>query len=484
MVKNILNNWFIKYSFLSITLSLVLFFAYYYQLIPMSIAGSIDIDITNNMGFKSGGGRSLGYPYFMNFVSLFSDNILILRFSQLFLFSLSIVILSREFYLLTKSKVASYLLGTSIFLNVKVSKYCFAITEEALFIPLIIIVTSLIIRVCRKFNIKNVILLSLMVGLLASTRPIGVVFFPVLLIIFLLNLPKIKGKLLLYLGAFIVPFIILIASENYLYLLHEKSDYRTRTIGVNLIGKTPQMAINKPKNSSYPSLSNLIYDKGLVIRKIIDSQDSFALKQYFRNVLAVEYHDLGTMDEDISNEIGKYSKEQKNHNRDEVTQGVFIEYLQENFGKYFEITMLNYIANWHLSEILTEGNLFKLKEFTNSELYKSIPKSIDIGLNDHIKVLARHAKYATYAKIFMITAFVFTVVMLSIGLFRFFSSVDKAKVPPFDLLLIIFPLSLHGYLLAISLIINVQMRFILTFWPIIMVIFSMSLLKIMQVRKV
>jgi hypothetical protein len=276
----------------------------------------------------------------------------------------------------------------------------------------------------------------------------------------------------------------LIASENYLYLLHEKSDYRTRTIGVNLIGKTPQMAINKPKNSHYPSLSNLIYDKGLVIRKIIDSQDSFALKQYFRNVLAVEYHDLGTMDEDISNEIGKYSKEQKNHNRDEVTQGVFIEYLQENFGKYFEITMLNYIANWHLSEILTEGNLFKLKEFTNSELYKSIPKSIDIGLNDHIKVLARHAKYATYAKIFMITAFVFTVVMLSIGLFRFFSSVDKAKVPPFDLLLIIFPLSLHGYLLAISLIINVQMRFILTFWPIIMVIFSMSLLKIMQVRKV
>jgi hypothetical protein len=450
----------------------------------VSIAGSIDIDITKDMEFRSGGGRSLGYPYFMHFVSLFSDNILILRFSQLFLFSLSIVILSREFYLLTKSKVASYLLGTSIFLNVKVSKYCFAITEEALFIPLIIVITSLIIRVCRKLNIKNIILLSLMVGLLASTRPIGIVFFPVLLIIFLLNLPKIRGKIFLYLGVFIVPFIILVVSENYLYLFHEKSDYRTRTIGVNLIGKTPQIAINKPKDSSYPSLSNLIFDKGLVIRKIIDSQDNFALQQYFRNMLAVEYHDLGTMDKDLSDEIGKYSKEQKHNSRDEVTQGVFMEYLKENPWKYFEITMFNYMANWHLSEILTKDNLSKLKEFSNGDLYKGIPKNMDISLNDHIKVLGRHAKYAIYAKIFMITVFIFTIAMLLIGLFRFFSPIDKEKIPPFDLLLIIFPLSLHGYLLAISLIINVQMRFILTFWPIIMVIFLMLLFKIMQVRKV
>ena len=483
MIKNILNNWHIKYIFLSVVLSLLLFSSYYYQLIPVSIAGSIDIDITKDMGFRSGGGRSLGYPYFMHFVSLFSDNILILRFSQLFLFSLSIVILSREFYLLTKSKVASYLLGTSIFLNVKVSKYCFAITEEALFIPLIIIITSLIIRVCRKFNIENVILLSLMVGLLASTRPIGLVFFPVLLIIFLLNLPKIRENFFLYLGVFIVPFIILVVSENYLYLFHEKSDYRTRTIGVNLIGKTPQMAINKPKNSHYPSLSNLIYDKGLVIRKIIDSQDSFALKQYFRNVLAVEYHDLGTMDEDIRNEIGKYSKEQKNNNRDEITQGVFVEYLHENLGKYFEITIFNYLANWHLSEILTEGNLYKLEGFTSSKLYKSIPKSMDIGLNDHIKTLARHTKYAAYAKIFMITTFVVTIVMLVLSLFNFIKLDDKSKAQPIDLLLIIFPLALHGYLLAISLIINVQMRFILTFWPVIMLIFALVLVKTIELKK-
>jgi len=46
MIKNILNNWHIKYIFLSVVLSLLLFSSYYYQLIPVSIAGSIDIDIT------------------------------------------------------------------------------------------------------------------------------------------------------------------------------------------------------------------------------------------------------------------------------------------------------------------------------------------------------------------------------------------------------------------------------------------------------
>jgi hypothetical protein len=483
--KTIFNNWYVKYGLtLAILSSSLLFFTFYYQFIPLSITGSMDLDIAKDIKFDNAVGRSLGYPYFMHFVSLFSENILILKFFQLFLFSFSIIFLSREFYFLTSNKAMSFILGMTILLNVKVSKYGFTVTEEALFIPLIIIITSLIIRVCININIRNVILLSLMVGLLVSIRPIGIVFVPVLFIIFLLNLPKIRKKKILYLSAFIVPLIILTTLENYLFLMHTESDYRARTIGVNLIGKTPQMAINKPKNSHYPSLSNLIYDKGMVVRKIIDSQDSFALKQYFRNVLAVEYHDIGSMDKDMHNEIGKYSKRQKHHSREEVTQGIFNEYLEENFSKYFEITMFNYLANWHLSEILTEGDLSKLKEFTNSRLYKDMPKSMDIGLNHHIKVLSRHAKYAVYAKIFMITVFIVSVVIFVLGLFNFLSSADKTKVSPFDLLLIIFPLSLHGYLLAISLIINVQMRFILTFWPIIMVIFSLLLLKIMQVRKV
>jgi hypothetical protein len=484
VVKNILNNWYVRCNLLSVVLSLLLFFAYYYQIVPVSITGSIDIDITKDMEFRGGVDRSLGYPYFMHFISLFSENILILKFFQLFLLSFSIIFLSREFYFLTSNKTISFILGMTIFLNVKVSKYGFTITEEALFIPLIIIIASLVIRVCMNINIRNVVLLSLMVGLLVSIRPIGIVFVPALFIIFLLNLPKIRKKSILYLSAFIVPLIILITLENYLFLMHAESDYRSRTIGVNLIGKTPQMAINKPKNSYYPSLSNLIYDKGLVIRKIIDSQDSFALKQYFRNVLAVEYHDIGTMDKDISDEIGRYSIEQKNHSRGEVTQGIFTEYLQENFSKYFEITALNYLANWHLSEILTKSDLSKLKEFTNSKMYENMPKSMDIRLDHHIKVLSRHTKYAVYAKIFMIATFIVSIVMLVLGLFKFLNSTDKEKVHPFYLLSIIFPLLLHGYLLAISLIINIQMRFILTFWPIIMIIFIMALFKIMKVQKV
>ena len=483
MNKYILNNWYIRYGFFPVILSSALFFAYYYQFIPTSIAGSIEIDITKDMGSKASISRSLGYPYLMWFTSTFSDDILVLRFFQLFLFSFSIVVLSREFYLLTKSKLMSYLLGISIFLNVKVSKYCFAITEEALFIPLIIIVTSLIIRVCRNLNIGNIILLSIVVGLLASTRPIGVVFIPALLIIFLLNLPRIKRKYLLYLGALMTPFIVLTISENYLYLLHAESDHRSRTIGVNLIGKVPQIAVNKPESSFYASLSDLIYEKGVVIRKIIDSQDSFALKQYFRNVLAVEYHDLGSMDEDLSNEIGRYAKEQKYHSREEVTQGIFIEYLKENFIKYFQITALNYVANWQLSEVLTRSDLSKLKEFTNSKLYKSMPKSMNIRLDHHINTLTRHAIYAIYAKIFMFILFIITNIMLILGLFKFFNSADKSEVSPFVLLSIVLPLSLHGYFLAISLIINAQMRFILTFWPIMMVIFIIALSKMVKIRK-
>jgi hypothetical protein len=117
-------------------------------------------------------------------------------------------------------------------------------------------------------------------------------------------------------------------------------------------------------------------------------------------------------------------------------------------------------------------------------MYENMPKSMDIRLDHHIKVLSRHTKYAVYAKIFMIATFIVSIVMLVLGLFKFLNSTDKEKVHPFYLLSIIFPLLLHGYLLAISLIINIQMRFILTFWPIIMIIFIMALFKIMKVQKV
>ncbi len=45
------------------------------------------------------------------------------------------------------------------------------------------------------------------------------------------------------------------------------------------------------------------------------------------------------------------------------------------------------MANWQLSEVLTRSDLSRLKEFTNSKLYKSAPKSMNIGLDHHIKTL-------------------------------------------------------------------------------------------------
>jgi len=72
---------------------------------------------------------------------------------------------------------------------------------------------------------------------------------------------------------------------------------------------------------------------------------------------------------------------------------------------------------------------------------------------------------------------------LVLSLFNFIKLDDKSKAQPIDLLLIIFPLALHGYLLAISLIINVQMRFILTFWPVIMLIFALVLVKTIELKK-
>ena len=88
------------------------------------------------------------YSYFTIFLAKFSNTLVLTRYTQLFFLVFSISFLSLEFYNLTKNKFFSILLFLSITLNIKFMKLGNFIYEDALYLPVLVLILALLI----KFN--------------------------------------------------------------------------------------------------------------------------------------------------------------------------------------------------------------------------------------------------------------------------------------------------------------------------------------------
>ncbi|SFV53136.1 hypothetical protein MNB_SUP05-5-838 [hydrothermal vent metagenome] len=465
---------------ISIILTGILYVVFYSGLLPQSVVGEmISNTITlsyNPVCLSENYCRSLGHDFLQKIFLVFNANGLIFIFAQVLLFSFSCVFLAKEFYKLTNQKILSYLLLFSIFLNPKVFKYAFTISEEGVFIPLIAIVVALIIKFSRKKDINILLVLSFIIGLAITIRPAAYAMVPLLLIILFVYWQFFKGiriKTFLYL---FVPLVLLVSAESYLYYSNNSKDRET-TAGVMLLGKTPLIGINKPLISKYPELSNTIYERGKLVRKTVDSIDDFSLQQYLRNIFNPIYHDLGGLYQPIAQKIEFYK--QQFGTRDTVTQGIFKEYAKENPLATIEIIGLNFVGLWQLSEILTTeqrkvfSNWLK-QDYINDNYHKE-------RIKYHFSVIKKFAKFAKVAKIVMFILLLATIYLFIRGFLNIFVALKNKKIiDAVSFSSFIFPVMLNGYFLLVAIMINVQMRFILTYWSVLMVILFLTIYLILN----
>lgn len=471
-----------KYYLLgSIVLTGVLYAIFYSGVLPHSLLGDITGSYVLNYDYVCNSShycRSLGYPFLQNIFLFFQANASVFIFFQVFLFSFSCIFLATEFYKLTHQKILSYFLFFSIFLNPKVFKYTFSISEEGVFISLIAIVTALIIKFSRKKDINILLILSFIIGIAITIRPSGYAMLPLLFIILLFywNFLKIK-KVKLFLFLF-TPVFLLITGESYLYHSNNLQDRET-TLGVILLGKIPLIAINKPKNTQYPKLSKITYERGVKVREEIDNVDSFILKQYLRNVFNGSYQDLGSLYKPMSNEIMEYKKEFGS--RDKVTSGLFKEYALVNPWETLKAVGLTFIGLWQLSEVLSLENRNKLVAFY--QLKPINDKYHQEKVKSYLDSIKNHTKLAKITKFIMFLLLSATIILFSYGVLNL-TKKRTQKITAIDFSTFIFPVMLNGYFLLIAIIAIVEMRFILTYWSVLMVIFFLVIhLLLKQFRK-
>lgn len=243
--------------------------------------------------------------------------------------------------------------------------------------------------------------------------------FPILIIIFIIFFSEFNKSKTKFLIALFLPVIFLISFESYLYHANNTKERET-TAGVMLLGKTPLIGLNKPQNSKYPKLSNIIYERGKKVRRIVNSSDDFHIRQYLRKPLDASYHDLGNLYKPIAKKISEYKKIYGT--RDSVTKGVFKEYLIANLVEAIKLISLNFIGLWQLSEILTTEGVDKYMSWRiNNKIDDKYHKE---KLDNFFNVIKSHAKFA---KITMTIILLATVYLFIYGVLKNFKSFKNSK---------------------------------------------------------
>jgi len=409
------------------------------------------------------------YSYFTIFLAKFSNTFFLTRYTQLFFLVFSISFLSLEFYNLTKNKFFSILLFLSITLNIKFMKLGYFIYEDALYLPVLVLILALFIRLVNKFSLKTLGFCSLSCGMLASIKLSGITIFPILILLLFFFYNK-RRNFFLILGFAFIPFFLVIFLENYLYFVNE--DKRSRATAIGLSGKLPIISVNENPSSKYPQIYNYLKNKGEHLREIVAKQSNFSNKLYTQHILVTAYQDFSSINDrkDLEEYFELFNAHLgENHgpyDRQKLLEDIFLDSLKVNKLKFVQLTLDTYFGFWTLGEILTKKNLNKLYLFASSDFFNTLDPYIQGNLLLNINIAKMHEPISIPSKLVCFFINLVSLILFCVSFFKIFVKKNKNDIYLIGLITSFYT---HLYYVSISMA-NVSFaRYFLTMWPTLMI---------------
>ena len=412
--------------------------------------------------------RTSFYSYFTILLSQISDNIFLTRYVQLFLLILSISFLSLEFFNLTKNKFFSVLLFLSITLNIKFIKLSHLLYEDALYLPFLITVLALLIRVVNNFTFIALGLFSLACGILASIKLSGITIFPFLILLLFFIYNK-NTKLFSLLKFAFIPFILMLMLENYLYFSNEEKRVRATIYAIS--GKLPIISIKDNPNSKYPEIYNVIQKEGEMIRNAISQQPNFSTKLFAQHIFTTAHQDFGLKSEWKESEkfLNLFNENLPENHTDYdkiiLLQNIFIDSLKANKIEFIKITMLTYFGFWNLTEIISQKNLTNLELFISNDFFNSLPESVKLHFSKAVDKAQLHVSLSAPSLIISFLLNSISIVLLLMSFFQIFIKKNKNGLYILGLLMAIYT---HLYYFSVALVNVAFARYFVTAWPMLM----------------
>ena len=395
--------------------------------------------------------RNLTYEFFKFFFSIFSNNPYVVYFFQLFLFSYSCLYLIEKIKFKKKDTILKFIFFLIIFSNPKVFKYCFSLTEEALFISLITICLGLFIHIFTKYSLKNFVILSFLLGITYAVRPAGIFLILLPIIIFYRNFNLIKLRIILIIILLLMPLQI---NNAIFYKIH--SIQQPSFFWGTILGKIPLFA----QKINLENKNNIEFQKILIKlnQQIYDDLEilkTHTLKQFHRNS-SIELFKTAEVAGEVK--IIKNYLETKELHSNEIIKETFYDLLKVNYISFIKELFLNYLGIWELREILTKKNHDKYNNYLNKKSINFYEKY------NHILQSTTHPNIIViFAKIFMLFFFLINLLIF----YNYVVNYKKNDDALYKDLQFYFILLINFYFIVVCISTNVQTRLILTIWPII-----------------
>lgn len=467
------------------SLSISYFFLIFFNIInsPNVFFGQVESEQTLNY-LPCCGIRTSFYSYFTIFLAKFSNTFFLTRYTQLFFLVFSISFLSLEFYNLTKNKFFSILLFLSITLNIKFMKLGNLFYEDALYLPVLVLILALLIKLINKFSLKTLGLLSLLGGALASIKLSGITIFAIfILLLFLYNKRK---NFFLMLGFAFIPFFLVILLENYLYFSNE--DKRSRATIFAISGRLPIISVNENPSSKYPQIYNYLKNKGEHLREIVSKQSNFSNKLYTQHILVTAYHNFGLRLENDQQDLDEYlelfnthlGENRELYERHKLLEDIFLDSLKANKLKFVQLTLDTYFGFWTLGEILTKKNLNKLYLFASSDFFNTLDPYIQETLLYNINIAKIHAPISIPSKLVCFFVNLASLILFCTSFFKIFVKKSKNNI---YLIGLITSFYIHLYYVSISAANAFYARYFLTAWPMLMISLFLLIFLFFQKRQ-
>ena len=440
LVKNNINYFYFLFYFL-ISLVVIYFSPSFF-------------DILENDSLSYVNKENIRQSLYPTLILLFLNNYENIVIFQIFFLSLSLSLLAISLKIVGLKQINIFFVLIIVLSNFYYTSFSKTILTESIYFSFVNISISLfIIKSQLKPSFSVNFFFGLVIGGIMAIKPEGLIITVILGIIYFLKQKKIEIKIIFLLGLIILPI-----SENIFF--YKYNDVRSSVLDKSVTGKIFLMSAyseqNHNKESQEANFIREISKKSIEVQKFLANISNPFLKYNlisdYEVVAQYQINEILGEDKDVLIKI------------EEKKISILFDLIKENPFKFLKLTITNYLAMW-----MPGGKQI----FFDSYLKNSdTPPFFDLLENSSGNMMTLNKNLLFVVMVFFVSILIVYTFLTLLSFYELFFTRTKKN---FDINIITLLINFH--LFAISIVNTATPRYLITFFPIIIMIMFIKLNK-------
>lgn len=316
------------------------------------------------LGFKPD--KTAGYPIFLASVGWFDNQLSTLSVIQLLILCVSTLFFSLALYRMTGYFLCAIVVVALMLGNYEVVKYSFRVLTEVLFISLLALSLASVAFWFATGRLRWMVAASAFLGAAVTVRPAGYGLFLMLPILYAWAW-HLHKRLILALGAMVVPATIVLLLSLAAYHHRHGTWHSSSVLGYNLLGKVSIFA-DGTERSSRPDLINAVKKIANRYRARLAMGDTWSDRILLGNPYNLIRGDILFTD-NAGLGLGNSA------DADRAMTRVALDIIAAHKAAYMWNVAENYAALWYVPELLTQDDVARIQR----EIASSPTPNMEIG---------------------------------------------------------------------------------------------------------